>query len=62
MWDEPLSPSGDITEYEVQFLVPDTQFEMSRVRDGRGTHYAVQDEDKLDDESSTVYFRVSFLQ
>ena len=62
VWDEPLSPSGDITEYEIQFLIPNTQFEMSRLRDGLGTYYVIQDEDQLDGESSTIYFRVSLTE
>ena len=57
VWNEPLSPNGQITEYEIQFLIPDTQLRINRSRNSRGTFYTVQDEDKLGGVENT-YFRV----
>lgn len=57
VWNEPLNPNGQITEYEIQFLVPGTQLRITRSRNIQGTFYAVQDDDKLGGTQNT-YVRV----
>ena len=57
VWNEPLNPNGQITEYEIQFLIPGTQLRINRSRNSRGTFYAVREEDKLGGIQDT-YFRV----
>ena len=59
VWNEPLNPNGQITEYEIQFLISGTQLRITRSRNSQGTFYIVQDEDKLGEIQNT-YFRVRY--
>ena len=43
----PFSPNGDLTGYEVQFFVTDTQVRMLREIPKDRTFYVVEEEDKL---------------
>ena len=58
VWDMPLRPNGEITEYEIQFFIPGTLQRINRSRNSKGTFYVVQNEDKLGGSLGT-YFRVS---
>ena len=58
VWNEPLNPNGQITEYEIQFFIPDTQLRITRSRNSQGTFYTVQGEDRL---GENAHFRVRIL-
>ena len=57
VWEMPLRPNGEITEYEIQFFVPDTEQRIIRSRNREGTFYTVQDQDSLAGPLRT-FFRV----
>ena len=62
MWEEPLTPNGEIVEYEIQFIIPGTQLfiTINRSRNRHGTFYNVQDEDLFGGpRSSNTFFQVN---
>lgn len=60
VWEEPLTPNGEIVAYEIRFIIPGTQLKINRSRNRRGTFYVVQDEDLLEGpQSSDTYFQVN---
>ena len=59
VWNKPLNSNGQIAEYNIQFLVPGTQSRMNRSRNGQGTFYSVQNQDRVGGMDNT-YFRVRF--
>ena len=48
-------PSGEITQYEIQFFIPGTHLRMTNFRNSKGTFYTVQNEDKL---GESTHFKV----
>ena len=57
MWETPSMPSGEITQYEIQFFIPDTHLRMNSFRNSKSTFYMVKNEGTLGEPQST-YVRV----
>lgn len=47
VWGEPFNPNGEITVYEAQFYIPDTQLRVLREIAQDRTFYIIDEEDKL---------------
>ena len=47
VWGKPFNPNGDITAYEAQFYIPDTQLRVLREIAQDRTFYIIDEEDKL---------------
>ena len=57
VWETPSMPSGEITQYEIQFFIPGTDLRMNSFRNSKGTFYVAKSEATLGEPPST-YFRV----
>lgn len=49
IWGAPLNPNGKVTEFEVEFFIPDADVTIVRHVPKDRTFYIVEEEDKLSD-------------
>ena len=54
----PFNPNGDLTGYEVQFYIPDTQIRMLREVAQDRTFYITEEDDKLGGVPRNTFVRV----
>ena len=57
MWGRPRDPNGELTGYEIQFYIPDTEIRMTKTIPRVKTFYTLQEGDKLGGPHNT-FFRV----